>query len=545
MKQHWAYHLGTFLFIICISIPLIFPYFYSGYFTTHDGEWAVVRLTDMFRELKDRQFPPRYSGNLNFGYGYPLFNFAYPFPYYLGILFHFFRFSFVDVVKILFAISVPLSGIGMFFASKTIWKSTLAGLISATLFLYLPYRLVDLYVRGSLGESIAFIFFPWLFFSVYRLIETGERKWIGIVAFIYAGLILTHNIMAVYFSLLLAFFIFGLLCFKKRENIGKVILAICGGLGISAFFLLPALIEKQYIFLSKVPIADRNLYYVSFLQLFTSPWGYGIPTDSNAFTYQLGLPHVFTGITVLFLLGRLLFIKKQSYNQLKILIIIFISIFMSFSLLLFSFSSFIWKLPLLSEINYPWTLLGPLGFLLCLISGFTAKEKYAAYIGGILTVLAIFLFAPYARPERYVNRGDDFYITNDATTTSSHEYMPLWVKQIPLKRPEKKVVIQKGEGTIRNIQYSSNNILFSADLKEKSYLRVNTIYYPGWEGKDVVILYNNNSGVMEFWLEKGKHAITLTFRETPIRLLSDGISISSFFLCIIPFLLKKKIESRV
>ena len=88
VSYHW---LLLIVFSLIFSIPLLLPYFHSGFFPTHDGEWSVVRLTDMYRELKDLQFPARYSGNLNFGYGYPLFEFAYPLPYYLGFFIHIFH----------------------------------------------------------------------------------------------------------------------------------------------------------------------------------------------------------------------------------------------------------------------------------------------------------------------------------------------------------------------------------------------------------------------------------------------------------------------
>src|SRR5436305_12330593 len=97
-----------------VSLPIIFPLFHSGYFPTHDGEWAVVRLGDMFRTLRDHQFPARYSGYLNFGYGYPLFNFVYPAPYYVGMIFHLFKIGLVDSIKLLFALSVILSAITMY-----------------------------------------------------------------------------------------------------------------------------------------------------------------------------------------------------------------------------------------------------------------------------------------------------------------------------------------------------------------------------------------------------------------------------------------------
>src|SRR3990170_4245274 len=108
MKKRVVPNLLILFFVLVISIPLLIPYFHSGYFPTHDGEWAVVRLSDMFRELKDFQIPARYSGNLNFGYGYPLFNFVYPLPYYLGSFFHLLGLGLVDSVKAVFALSIPI-----------------------------------------------------------------------------------------------------------------------------------------------------------------------------------------------------------------------------------------------------------------------------------------------------------------------------------------------------------------------------------------------------------------------------------------------------
>src|SRR5438309_1338641 len=150
-SRFFQIHKNTILgivFCFLLSVPLILPYIHTGYFPTHDGEWAIVRLGDMFRSLRDHQFPVRYSGYLNFGYGYPLFNFTYPAPYYVGVLFHFLKFGFVDTVKLLFALSVFVSAIGMYLLSNEIWKNRFSGVISAIFYIYFPYRIVDLYARG-------------------------------------------------------------------------------------------------------------------------------------------------------------------------------------------------------------------------------------------------------------------------------------------------------------------------------------------------------------------------------------------------------------
>ena len=251
-------HDAVYLFlIILLSILLILPFSHQGFFPTHDGEWAVVRLADMYRELKEFQLPPRYSGNLNFGYGYPLFNFAYPFPYYLGFILKAVGFGFVDSIKILFAASVPLSGIGMYYLSKYIWNSRYSGFNSAILYMFLPYRLVDLYVRGSLGESLSFVYFPLIILSFYNIYNLKNIK-ISVLslAFFIAFLIMTHNIMAVFFAPIIFFCLLLTFLSRKYKSLFFGLTGSITGVLMAAFFWIPALIEKQFVSLSINPIAE-------------------------------------------------------------------------------------------------------------------------------------------------------------------------------------------------------------------------------------------------------------------------------------------------
>ena len=90
---------------------------------------------------------------------------------------------------------------------------------------------------------------------------------------------------------------------KKKNSVKPIAISTLLGIGLSAFFWMPALFEKNLILLSQTPIADRNLYFVTIPQLLLPKWGYGVPTDPNGFTYQLGLAH----FIVLFLAAFVLF----------------------------------------------------------------------------------------------------------------------------------------------------------------------------------------------------------------------------------------------
>ncbi len=530
-----------FILAFLVSLPIILPYFHTGYFPTHDGEWAVVRMGDMFRSLRDHQFPVRYSGYLNFGYGYPLFNFTYPAPYYLGVLLYFFKLGFVNSIKLEFAFSVVLSAITMYLLSNEIWKNKTAGLISAIFYVYFPYRIVDLYARGSIGESLAFAIFPLILFCALKILDNVNPKlYIVLGSISYALLILTHNIMAVLFTPLLFIFIVTKMYKTKSRPYLNIFIFILLSYSLSAFFWLSALLEEHNISLFKTPIANRNIYFVHLDQLLWPKWGYGLPDAPNGFSYQIGPAHVIillvvSAVLIYFIMVR----RKLAKNSYSLFALVTAATTFILTVLMFSFTKIVWQVtPLLKEINYPWTLLAPIGFLTSLLSGFLwLQKKLFKYLVIILCFFAIILTFPYAKPQFFINKGDLYYLTNDATTTSSDELMPLWVKQKPFQKTDKKVEIIKGSGNLGNIFSNSKQVIFNADLKDNSIIQVNTIYWPGWivfiDGQQVPISYNNPGGLIRFTALKGAHQIRLDFRESPSRLISDIVSLISVVIILI------------
>ena len=533
------------LIILFLSILLTLPYFHSGYFPTHDGLWAVVRTSEMYRELKDLQIPPRMSEFLNFGYGYPLFNFDYPFPYYLAFIFHIFRLSFINSTKLVFAITVPISMIFMYLSIKEQFKNKTAALISSIMYGFYPYRLVDLYVRGSIGESLGFAIFPILFYLSLKIKNNSKNKIYSLLfGFSLACLILSHNIMAVLFAPII-FIICAIFYFEKRSPsiLLSYVLGFLFALGFAFYFFVPALFEKNLIRLSIIPIANRNLYYATLKQLVIPSWGYGIPGDKNSFSYQIGFVQLLVFLIGIFIVIFNFFKKKR--NNLIIFAVIY-SLFIIF--LQFKYSSFFWvHTPLFREINYPWTYLAPLGFLLSLITGFVfvSSNKIFKIIVVILSLILIIYYLPFAKPQKYISLPDSYYFTNSATTTSSSEVMPLWVKQLPFQMPDEKALVLNNKGTISNLLYNSKKISFTVNTSSnEAVVRINQIYYPGWviylDNKVTNISYNNLHGVMDIKINKGIHFVNAKFEETSLRLFADMITVITFLGAILVIFLNFK-----
>lgn len=219
------------LFIICI--PLIWPLLQPGFFVTDDGNWMIIRLSAFHQTLRSGQFPVRFLYPLNHGFGYPVTNFLYPLPFYMGEIIHLFGFGFVDSIKILFILSFILGAFFMYLY---------AGFFAAVIYSYMPYRLFDVYKRGSLGESVAFIFLPLIFYLV-------DKKRIALASIATAALITSHNVTA---------FIFLPVIFLYSKNIKLILMALI----LSAWFWLPALYDLQFTRAATVQVADFSKYFL-------------------------------------------------------------------------------------------------------------------------------------------------------------------------------------------------------------------------------------------------------------------------------------------
>src|SRR5258708_34907123 len=135
------------LLIIVLAIPTFLQMLRPGIFSMQDFHY--FRLLEFSKCVQDLQIPCRWAVDSGAGFGEPLFNFYGQFPYWAGEVFHLLTFSKIDSLKILFILSFVLSGIGMFFLSRKIWKNDLSALVSSIIYLYAPYRAVDVWVRAA------------------------------------------------------------------------------------------------------------------------------------------------------------------------------------------------------------------------------------------------------------------------------------------------------------------------------------------------------------------------------------------------------------
>lgn len=516
-----------YFFLLLLFFPVTKALFHPGFFPSHDGEWMVVRLSDFHRSFVSGQIPVRWAARLNHQFGYPVFNFLYPLSLYFAEFFHLLGLNFIDAIKAVFIASFFFSGLFMFLWIREKWGN-LAGLTAALLYVYTPYRLVDVYVRGSLGEALAFVFPPLIFWIMERVSKKPSFRDLAIGSFAFAGLITAHNTLALLFTVLLIFYLF-YLWFRQKSSF-----IILLGLGLSCFFWLPALWDKQYVTFEKVRVSNFFSHFPSLKQLIIPSWGYGPSlalSNQDTISFQVGLLNLIIALITL-----------RWWRKLGFWLIAFWLVFF----LMLPISSWLWQFLLICDlIQFPWRLLSLTSFISSFLAGFLISRFPRQRQIGLLLLSMVFLLwqaRTYARPEYFVDRPLEFYSTNEATTTVANEYTPIWVKEMPERRAEKRVEIVLGSGEISNLSLNSKKVSFQADLQEESRIRFNTHYFPGWllfvNGQKEAIDYQKN-GLIEFSLPEGQFDILVSFRETPIRLMADLVSLFSLLMVAIIAIIKK------
>ena len=506
-----------YLVLIALSLIALWPFFKKGYFETHDGEWIVIRFSAFHQTLASGQFPVRFVDRLNNNYGYPVLNFLYPLPFYLSEVPKTIGFGFVDSVKITFIISSVFSVVTMFWALSQ-YFSKYASLAGSIIYLFIPYRFIDLYVRGSLGENVAFAIAPLVLGSILKLAK-GQRIFLPVLV-ISVGLLMTsHNVIAVLFIPLL--FLIAILIVKEERL--KITEAFFAGFLISAFFWIPSLYDLQFVKLSQIKVSQITDHVSSLNKLIIPSWGYGpTPQGSEGLSPQIGI----VALAVFIAAGFLFFKSQRKDKVIAFLLVIFATVF----LLMTNFSLFLWQnLPFIDVIQFPWRLLSVIVLISALLAAFIVDSiKNNRSITILIIVASISSTIIYTNPKNFVDREDGFYATNEATTTVRDEYLPLWVKESPYKRAGQKIELTN-RGELSNLKIRPTNYQATITAQEESDILVNTIYFPGHkvqvDGKKVPINFQNKFGLITFQLPKGIHEVIITYGKTPVHLASEIVSL--------------------
>jgi len=402
------------------------------------------------------------------------------------------------------------------------------------LYTYAPYRFIETYVRGDIGENLAFAFIPLVLFFIYKLYKRNDYRYFLPAGFSLSFLILAHNAISIMFiPFILIYGLFLLYLSKERKSyLIKLIFLFTLGFLLSAFFWLPALIEGKYTLRDIVTKGGYLNNFVSFKNLIYGDWNYG---GSGQFSVQLGL---FQWIAILLSPILIYFQKKKGDKNYWFSALLLIYTFSAIFLML-SVSNIVWsKILLLQNFQFPWRFLAITVFSTAVLGALAIdnlfnKTKIFAVTFSILII--IFISSFYWFPRGYIYKPESFFTGIYNSTTDTGESSPIWSVRFMEKRPKKYLNVIDGSAKITNLQRTSTYHKYIINVLKPTLFEENTLYFPGWEikanGKPLNIQFQNRDyrGIMLFSLNKGSYVIEAEYKETKLRAIADALSVVVLF----------------
>ena len=398
MKQLWRSFDKGFLVVLLICILAVWPLLSRASLPEGtDAELHIFRLHELGTLVRGGEFYPRWAPNFYHGYGYPIFNYYAPLTYYLALPLE--LLPQVDATAASKAVLVGgmlLAGLGLYGFVRDNWGRR-AGYVAAALYAYAPYlHYVDPHIRGALPEAFSFAVFPLALWALDRLRQRpAPGPWLASV-FLVAAVILSHNLMGLFFFGLLAAWVGWQWVVGEQRSRGAagqggqvttanplpqgegaspqlsrspaplhLLAALALGLALAAFFWLPVILERDAVNLTTLIGANDNYdfrtHFVGLGELLAfsrqPDWG----ATQSPFLFNLGVAQWLGGLlgVIMLALGRARHRRHALFFALAAVVVLF---------LMTPLAEPVWEaVPFLPFFQFPWRLLGAAAALLAVL----------------------------------------------------------------------------------------------------------------------------------------------------------------------------------
>lgn len=334
----------------------------GDFYLSHDLLFWPYRLWELDRCLHDGQVFARWFPDFAWGRGMPFLNFYAPLFLYLAEGLHLAGFTLLGALKAAVFLILAGSSLGMYLLARQ-GQGREASLVAGASYMFGPYLLTVVYLRGGLAEALGFVWLPFCLLALRKAVTEGRPALILFSGASLAALMLTHNITAMLFlPIALAY---GIVAGWGRPGAGWRLAACFSlGLGLSCFFWLPALAERGYVRMEDV-VADRYQYQHNFASL---PHLWDITGERIHPLTEDGVHLALGGPQMLLALLSLAAVWKVGSRRREILF--FWVVLVSALFMIFRLSQPVWAaLPPLRFAQFPWRWMGICTFSLAYLSG--------------------------------------------------------------------------------------------------------------------------------------------------------------------------------
>ena len=523
------------------SMPLLLKGIYDG----HDLFFHLNRIEGIAAGLRAGQFPVAIHASTLLGYGYAAPQFYPELFLYLPALLRNLGVSLTACVRIFEMLIHFAAAFVCYLSARAVMGSRRTALGAMMLYVLCSYRLSNMYVRATLGESLAMIFFPLLLWALVEVLTRDEKRW-PLLALAMAGIFLSHLLSTLFAALVCV--AAALVCAKKLIRQPRRILACAKAAFVmllcSAGFLAPFLYYADAGVNTSVALtAYDHVLRAGALFVGFPGTGADLPYEALDFSYTVGVvPGLAIVLGCALLLIRL-YMRAEERTQTDRLMPALLAI--SGVLLLCSTDAFPWTwachLPrrysaLFQQIQYPWRLVG----VACAPLAFAAAWGYmkeSAHRTQALCMIAALcaIFAGYSMQAFVMDapllEKEDFCDTR----IEQYEYTYELTEKSALV-PGEITALNAPEYTITDFYKQGTNLSFTVDAPQGfSSIEVPLLYYPGYQaeadGQPLRVSRGGNNLVRLYGVADTEDAQIRVWFESPMAwTIAAGVSAAGFLL---------------
>lgn len=590
-KRSQAVRIQIIPLLVFLALPLLtWQPLLTGHTPWHgDGLLHFYRLVELERAVRAGDWFPRWSADLGYGFGFPLFHYYAPFSYYVALIPRLLGLPLAVSLQISYALALFLLGLGTYLWARAVWQSEAAGITAVLATLYAPYILYNTYHRAALAELWGLAWLTMGFFYCRLTIDDLRLSRVPLLALSVAFLLLSHNITALLGIPLLFSYVLILNIPSPHSpiTIHHSLSIIFLGLALSAFFWLPAFFERGYVQIENLTGSSNFAYTNHFLnlsELFAWPKT-AVPNQINPpIPRSLPWPAIILALFA-FLPGK----KKEAGDwRLKISPSPISSLQSLFFLTLLTLGSlfmtlpasqFIWDaIPLLAFVQFPWRFLGMATLGLAMLAALGAQKlvhgwelmvdrqrpmPHSAFrFSHFLFLVFCLLFTVFALPWLFpgappplptaVSPQDTIRFeaeTGWLGTTAAADYLPIAVQALPpfaslLPRydaaPSGTFISRLDTATLpanftlldQEESYTATTISYTS--QEEVTAVFDRFYFPGWratlDNQPITLTASEPEGLITTVLPPGNHTFHLAFAATSLRTAANALSFASLLL---------------
>ena len=273
--------------VFFLSVFALAPLTYPGFFQSHSGFLPVFNLYDLERDLW-----------ANWGWVPQVATGPHPLtgegalPYLLAELLRWVGVGAVPAIKGIYLLGLVASGLGMCMLGRRLYGPA-GGLLAAVVYVYLPYHLATVYVRGAFAEAWAFVLYPLVLLCWQRYLGEEKALWAALAVLGYAALASTSLGLALLYGVFILAFV--VVVGPTRRTKARALLVLAVALLVALLLQVPG---QQRHGLGASSGLDFSQHFVYPFQLLSANWGYGASVAGWEDTLPLQLGLAATGLTV-------------------------------------------------------------------------------------------------------------------------------------------------------------------------------------------------------------------------------------------------------